>query len=140
MEWIKVSLEKLSEFIRRHSVMFSDKEREISKDALLTTARLHAIIDEMRSREEYSFIEEEFLNDILIRVLWIYRQLLVDYRINYREYLKFEDDSNRFFDVSATGDVLINQKIYNIPKHIKDKGLYPDLATGMWIKEYELEE
>jgi len=127
MEWINASLEKISEFIRKHSILFKTPNRKLNNDALLTTAQLFAIIDEMKYREEYSFIKEEFLNDIQTRITWIYRQLLVDYRINFREYLKFEDDNNRFFTISPTGEVKVDQRIYNIPKHLDEIGVYPDL-------------
>jgi len=140
MEWINITIEKLSEFIRKHSILFKTEKRELNKDALITTGQLYAIISEMKDREEFSFIKEEFLDNILTRVVWIFRQLLVDYRINYREYLQLNDENNRFFIISPTGEVQVDSRIYNIPKHYTDKGMHPDLSTGSWIKEFDNKE
>lgn len=140
MEWINITLEKLSQFIRKHSILFKSDNRILTQDALLTTGQLYAILEEMKENERFDFIDDEFIDGIMTRVVWVFRQLLVDYRINYREYLEFKDDSNRFFKVTPTGEVLVDQRIYNIPKHLNDIGLYPDLSTGAWIKEIEYGE
>lgn len=139
-QWIETTIDKLSEFIRKHSIIFKADSRILNKDALITTSQLYAILQEMKEREEFDFIEDEFIENILKRVVWIFRQLLVDYRINYREYLKFKDDNNRFFTISPTGEVNVDQRIYNIPKHLDEIGVYPDLSTGLWIKEIEYGE
>ena len=138
-EWIEITLEKLANFFKKHSLLFQDNSRSINKDALIKTAELYALVSEMKEREEFSFIEEEFLYLILKRIEWVFRQLIIDYRINYKNYLEFETEYNRFLTIEPTGEVKVNQRIYNIPKYLKDIGMYPSIAEGTWIKEIAYE-
>ena len=124
-----------------HAV-FKNKDRNLSQDALIKTAELYAILEVMEDRDMFNFIERDFMVGVKSRIVWIFRQILINYRINYKDFLQFENDndSNRFFKVDPTGKVTINQKVYNIPKHYKDKGMYPDLGNGTWIKEFDNKE
>lgn len=136
-EWINSSLANLSGFFAKHSLLFKNDERNLSQDALIKIAELYAIIAEMESRNEYSFIKEDYFKSSLSRITWLFRQLLIEYRINYKEFSQFEDDINRFFKVDPTGKIVVDQRIYNIPKHYANKGMYPNLSEGTWVKEYE---
>jgi len=137
MEWASITLEGMARFFTKHSLIFKDKERNLNQDAMIKSAELYAIIREMREREVYDFIDEGSISGLLKRVHWVFRQLLINYRTNYKEFSQFEDDTNRFFKVDPTGKVTVDQRIYNIPKHLKDIGAYPSLASGTWIKEIE---
>jgi len=124
-------------FFAKHSLIFKNDKRNLSQDALIKIAELFAIISEMEKRDEYDFIKEDYFESSLRRITWLFRQLLIEYRINYKEFSQFEDDTNRFFKVNPTGKVVVDQRIYNIPKHLKDIGAYPSLASGTWVKEIE---
>lgn len=139
-EWVNKNLEDVAEYFRRHSHLFKGEYRALNKDALVGIAKIYAILEEMQDREEYAFIDNEYIEGIKTRISWAYHQMLIDYRINYKEYLKFKDDNKRFFEITPTGNVVVDQRIYNIPKHYTDKGMYPDLSSGSWIKEYENKE
>ena len=142
MEWISVNLEKVANFFRSHSNLFKKDDRVLPYDALIETAKLYAIILEIKDRKEYGYMDDKFVDGLLTRIAWVYRQLLIDHRINYREYLQLQskDDNNRFFEVTPNGVLNLNQQVYNIPKHLKKIGVYPDLASGTWIKEIEYDE
>lgn len=139
-EWISTSLEKLADFFIKHSSLFKSDNRVLVHDALITTGQLYAIIEYMKFDPKFDFIEVDFLNNIQTRVKWIYTQLLINYRINLKEYIELKDDNNRFFEVTPTGEVRVDQRIYNIPKHLDEIGVYPDLSTGTWIKEIDYGE
>lgn len=137
--WQEATIQHIAKFFRKHSLLFKKEKRNLLIDAMIKSAELYAIIDEMAKREEYSFQDVELTTNLNKRASWLFVQMLIDYRINYKEYLKIQDDINRFITIEPTGKVTIDPIVYNIPKHYKDIGIYPDIANGLWIKEREHE-
>ncbi|HDK27615.1 MAG TPA: hypothetical protein ENG48_11100 [Candidatus Atribacteria bacterium] len=139
MEWINETLERIAKFFKKHSILFKNKNRNLTKDAIIKTAELYTLIKYIQDSDEYEFIDDVFLQKIIDRVVWIFRQLLIEQRINFREHLEFKEDIDRFFKIDPTGQITVDQRIYNIPKYYSDKGMYPNLGNSTWIKEIEYE-
>lgn len=131
MSWVIDSFNKLISFFRKHSPLLKKEDRSLHKHSLILTAGLASLIEDMK--EEYPEMKNE-LNLISGRLEWIFRQLMILYRIHYSILSKKENYRNGFFTIKPDGEIRINQKVYNVPKHYKEKGFYPSLIENGWVK------
>ena len=101
-------------------------------DAVILTAGLASVVSIMAEDEKYKFLHKD-MGLITERLRWVFRQLLILYRIRFKDLSQLED-RNRFFEITPDGDVTIDKRVYNVPKYLTERGFYPSLFEGAWVK------
>jgi len=130
--WKDKVLNKLVGFFRKHSTTLTDEDANLFMDAIILTAGLASVVSILAEDEKYKFLHKHLVL-VVERIRWVFRQLLIIYRVNYRQFLELED-RERFFTVTPDGEVTIDNRVYNVPKYLTERGFYPSLIEGAWIK------
>lgn len=135
MDWKEKSFWKITEFFTKHSPLLKREDRNIIKHSLVLVAGINSLVEEMK--DEYSFIDEQEFEQISNKLGWVFNQLLILLRIHYNELSELENYEEGFIHIDPLGKVTIDQRVYNIPKHMKSRGMFPSLIEDAWVKVYD---
>lgn len=131
--WKDKTLYKLAEFFTKHSPTLKNDDTNLYMDAVIVSAGLYSLVIKMLSRDKYKFVH----NDLVLveeRLRWVFRQLIILYRLHHIDFLAVQDNRKRFFEITPTGEVTIDKRVYNVPKYLDERGFYPSLFEGAWVK------
>lgn len=137
MGWKEEAFDRITDFFIKHSPLLKKEKRNLHKHSLVLSAGLNSLIKEMKEDENYSFIDDETFDLISSRLRWVFNQLMIVYRVNYKSLSETEDYDKGFFTITPTGEVRLDQRVYNIPKHLEKRGFYPSLIEDAWTKGIE---
>lgn len=129
--WIDDTLETLKQHYRKYSLVLNDtEERNLILDAFTAIAGASVLLNEIKDRG-YPVDNIDLIQD---KLDWTFKQLFFEYRKSYPEILDMTDDEeNRFFRITPTGEIKINRRVYNVPKRHSSVGFVPSLFLSAWI-------